>query len=436
MSASPETAAGPAAVPSRHRRPRAVAFARDAAVVATIAALVFQALRRFVADRYIVPSGSMQPTLYGDPERGDVVLVDKLANRRGLRRYDLAVYRGVEDPQSNLVKRAVAFGDDAEHCCLELRDGDLWLGPNPQQLARDVKEPFASRDLRMPWFEWPVTNGEPAVQFVAVPAGTAAGGPIALPTLGDAGDVRRTLARAAGPGALRDGGALGDRWFSTRRAIDGSFLDALGVRHREGDGTTMIDVGFDGLLALDAAAEVFCVVVLRPDAWTFHWRLADGSVELWRNGETVAARKVVDGPAPPGPRRVEFGFLDGSFFFGVDGRTDRLWCEPRRPEWQAPDRPEARPLPRNGLHVGAIAAAARIESCTLFRDLYWFRERMVGAPRLDPTVTVPAGEVYLLGDNSFDSHDSRSFGPMPDSAFVGRPRAVIAPWSRRRWLDR
>jgi signal peptidase I len=434
MSGSPGTAAMPAAAPARHR-PRAVAFARDAAVVATIAALLFQALRRFVADRYIVPSGSMQPTLYGDPEHGDVVLVDKLANRAGLRRYDLAVYRGVEDPQSNLVKRAVAFGDDAEHCCLELRDGDLWLGPNSQQLARDVKEPFASRDLRVPWFEWPVTNGEPAVQFVAVPAGTAAGGPIALPSLGDVGDVRRTVARATGPGALRDGHALGDRWFSTVRAIDDSFLDALGYRRR-GRGTTMVDVGFDGELELDGASDLFCVVVLRPDAWTFHWQLADGVVELWRHGDTVAEHRLAEGAAPPGPRRVEFGYLDGRFFFGVDGRADRLWCEPRRPEWTGPDAPEAQPLPRNLLHVGAVARAARIVRCTLFRDLYWFRERMVGAPYAEPTVMVGRGEVYLLGDNESDSRDSRAFGPVPDSAFVGRPRAVIAPWSRRRWLDR
>jgi signal peptidase I len=40
---------------------------------------------------------------------------------------------------------------------------------------------------------------------------------------------------------------------------------------------------------------------------------------------------------------------------------------------------------------------------------------------------VPAGDVYLLGDNRVDSVDSRDFGPVPVSSVVGRVTARVFP---------
>jgi signal peptidase I len=47
---------------------------------------------------------------------------------------------------------------------------------------------------------------------------------------------------------------------------------------------------------------------------------------------------------------------------------------------------------------------------------------------------VPAGTVFVLGDNRCDSTDSRAFGPVPDSDVVGRAFAVVWPVSRWRTL--
>ena len=41
--------------------------------------------------------------------------------------------------------------------------------------------------------------------------------------------------------------------------------------------------------------------------------------------------------------------------------------------------------------------------------------------------TVPAGSVYVLGDNRADSEDSRFFGPVGDDRLVGRALAGIWP---------
>ncbi len=42
-----------------------------------------------------------------------------------------------------------------------------------------------------------------------------------------------------------------------------------------------------------------------------------------------------------------------------------------------------------------------------------------------PTVTVPSGDIYIIGDNLDDSADSRYFGPVPGSAVTGRVSARL-----------
>lgn len=57
------------------------------------------------------------------------------------------------------------------------------------------------------------------------------------------------------------------------------------------------------------------------------------------------------------------------------------------------------------------------------------------------SVTVPPGNVYVLGDNRTDSEDSRAFGPVPVDDLLGRawfgnwPRDRIGPISRPDYGD-
>jgi signal peptidase I len=56
-------------------------------------------------------------------------------------------------------------------------------------------------------------------------------------------------------------------------------------------------------------------------------------------------------------------------------------------------------------------------------------------PETQPAeVTVPKGDVWVMGDNRCDSQDSRSFGPIKDSTVIGRAFVVVWPLSRLHWL--
>jgi signal peptidase I len=49
-------------------------------------------------------------------------------------------------------------------------------------------------------------------------------------------------------------------------------------------------------------------------------------------------------------------------------------------------------------------------------------------------VVVPAGEVFVMGDNRCNSTDSRVFGPIKRSSIVGRAVIIVWPLSRIHWL--
>ena len=51
-------------------------------------------------------------------------------------------------------------------------------------------------------------------------------------------------------------------------------------------------------------------------------------------------------------------------------------------------------------------------------------------PAAPGSCRIPAGEYLMLGDNRTDSSDSRVFGPVSRSLFVGRAFILVWPLSR------
>lgn len=414
--------------------PRRHPVLRDAVLAGALAVLTCQALRRFVADQYPVPSGSMEPTLHGDVRSGDIVLVSKLARHEDCRRHDLVVVAHPTEPGQQLVKRIAARGNDPDACCIELRDGDVWLGPDPQHLSREQKDPLA-RELRVPWARVTAQGGA-GRELLDLQATRPTGGILELRAIAAAPGEARSWLSAAAREARRSGSrAQPEGWIGTHLPVDVGFVMVTGERSRQRDGLTVRDCGVD--LQCDRLPEALLLTVDANDAaYTWHWQPATGAVALWRNDAEVGAWRQP--PIGDGAHRVEFGHLDDRLFLAVDGDRTRLLVVARDPAWPREPRPGAWPAqPRTHLQVGALGRTPlRLQRLEVFRDLFAVRERnagLISAPGDWPRLLAP-GQWFLLGDNAQDSRDSRVFGAVSAASFLGRPLAVIGPWPRQRWL--
>lgn len=416
---------------------------RDALVVAAIAVLTVQALRRYVADRYLVPTGSMEPVLHGDPRTGDVVLVRKLASAGAQRRGDLVVVDHPSQPGQRMVKRIAACGDEPEGCWIDILQGDLWLGPDPQRLRREQKDPLTARSQRVTWAVEPGTEASrDAIDFAGAERATPTA-PLLLPAVPMTVAEARSLATAASRAArrARNGRPLPAGFLGSARPMDAGCIDATGARSTAGSDVPVTDVGMDvqfaaGFAGDAVAADILAAIETRHENLTFHWQPASGRVVLWRDGEDVASRTL---PIRERTLRLEFGLLDDRVFFCVDGEPEALFLVARRPEWNGDAARVMLPV-RSVVWIGALGGprgpGLALASVRLFHDVHRWRDPIVGMPGQAGAwpQPVPPGHWFLLGDSAFDSHDSRQFGPVAMAAFVGVPWYVLGPWARRRWV--
>lgn len=109
---------------------------REYAESVVIAVLLALLVRTFFLQAFKIPTGSMRPTLVD----GDRILVDKvtygikipftpvrLPRIRPPQRGDLVVFRSIDDPRRDFIKRLVAVGGDT----IEIRDLKLWVNGRP-----------------------------------------------------------------------------------------------------------------------------------------------------------------------------------------------------------------------------------------------------------------------------------------------------------------
>jgi len=57
-------------------------------------------------------------------------------------------------------------------------------------------------------------------------------------------------------------------------------------------------------------------------------------------------------------------------------------------------------------------------------------QKGAGTFHLDESVTVPKGQVFVMGDNRENSQDSRYFGPIPTNTILGRAFVRMFPFNR------
>jgi hypothetical protein len=386
----PGRAVAPAAPPAP--RPRRRSLALLLAVVLLPALFV----RGCVLDTFVIRSASMAPFFEGSAEGGDHLLVlrDGL-DPRPLQRWDALVVEGAVDRElpeefGALLKRLAVLGGERA----ELRAGDLWVAPGPDAPLALARKPdglvrrllvtvHEAQGLSAPWtWEGPGERSEG-------PGGTVLRG-------------GQTPGRALFAEAVTDGlpGEPGENAVS-----DTALRVLLG--------------GGDGVLELQ----------LREGADVFRARLAPaarGGAALHHN----LAGVVAAAPGFPGLRAgdevLAWNVDDGVRVF-VNGAMLLAWDQP------AHDPPPPGAAARNDPALLVSEGELVVRRLAVLRDLHYTGE---GEWPRGGEFRMPPGHLFLLGDNSRRSRDSRWFGPVEEAAVLGRPIARYAPWARAGRLDR
>lgn len=397
------------------------------ALTAAIAVFVYWLMREQVLDAYPVPSGSMEPTIEGDPNHGDVVLVDKtFDNRARPQRFDTIVFRR-ENEGRIVVKRVVGLPGEY----VKLENYDLLVGDTRQSLRPVRKDAAAHADLlAVLWDSARSPDGFSARAWRhertrLLPDGglELSGAEVNLQDLFAADRWRQPFHRKA---------AWRAAWNLTWNAnVTTGYLDGF---DRLREGRFAFDFGVDVLARAEPRTMLW--IDLRYGDLSLCLRYdARGEISLWRDGEPVPHPEATH-PAPPlsttRARALGFLYLDRALQVAVDGD---LLTQLELPfdDLQAAVSADPRQRPRNGLALAAQGGRAVLERLAVVHDFHYFANGNYGSYEAE---RVPPGRYFVLGDNSLDSKDSRNYGTVPGEDIIGRPIAVAAPWRRMRWIRR
>ncbi len=381
-----------------------------------VCVLLVLGVKTFVGDVYRVSFSSMEPALHPDE------LVFVLHDRSPPERFEPVV---VEHQGEYLVKRACGIGGVAGETLLIDPAGDLvidgsYLSPRVQR-----PDPVLIFDDSLHSLEKNFSSGDSQ----GTPWDLSGTGFLQLKGL----DVER----GSDAGLLRYHKRLTDSYLDSRgRLVEGQFEvhDAI------------VEFEFS---AAEAGGVLRVALVEQGD--TFQLR-----VDLSQTGQALA-KLLQTRPTEAGPTETvllaetSVPFETDAWirvrFSNVDNHLTVYWelAQGAPVEGGAPvieasyEFNAAHPLDTQGtgasfgsrVQVGGEACLLRLRGLRILRDLHWTQRGEFG---VGAKVEVPPGFMFLLGDNSAESLDSREFDSLPVDRVLGRPLWVVWPPSAIRRL--
>ena len=457
--------APPESSPSESKGSLSTALTRQVVefLVLLIAGIIL--IRFFVAEAYVVPTGSMAPTILGfhweadcpncrarfavgmdergrlmgrpvcpncgqdgfDPSAGvaasgDRLLVQKfLFDIRPPRRWEVAVFQSPLEPSQAYVKRVVGLPGES----VQIVDGDVWID------GRIARKTLAEiRAIRIPVFDNQFQPRDaarfPRWSFRADRSRRFH--PTGWEAVGTGFAHHATHASDEGEDRLEY------RHWDPDRGQYGPIRDSYPYNGGDQRGGHVVrDVLFEcRLSARDDVTQVRFQVTHGPDQFLIEIPVGgQGSVALTRNGrvlELAGVREGLRSSAAANPRwtKIEVAAVDHRISVALDGEPlfDPVDYESTGPATLATPNPVA---------LGLVNGTLEVQDLRLFRDIYYTGEVFAGVRRpfaVDQPFELRANEFFMLGDNSPVSNDSRFWNERPvvqRSRFLGKPFLVHLP---------
>ena len=336
------------------------------------------------------------------PKAGDRILVHKWPFVAGgwlaPRHWDVIVFRDAADPSLNFIKRLAALPGDE----IEIIDGDVFINGAILRKPRHVQEA-----LWLPVFDQ---------RYVERPARTAQW----MAQAGWSGMQDRELAFA--PAGERDS------WSWLRlSSVDAAYYlrDHYGYNRTRanawvGDARLRMEVS-----AVEADGEL-AFEIIRDGVYFTAILAANGTASITRrygSDEQLLVSGRLPGLRPGRPVAIEFGHLDCRVYLRV-GSAELSTTD----EHYAPDIERLRREQRDqaiGLAMGARGLRMRVGGLRVDRDVHYsYRDLETRRAFAGQPFRLGEREYFVLGDNSPRSHDSREWtrcGPhLEDDWAAGR----------------
>ncbi|MBF0246341.1 MAG: hypothetical protein HQL31_13935, partial [Planctomycetes bacterium] len=389
---------------------------------------------KFVMAIYVIPTGSMQPTLRGgnDYGTGDKVLVNKFIYRfEPIRRWDVIVF---EFPYPIVHCSQCGYEERGRYGAAEqpaLGPGAGCANCGSSRKLEYLSKDYIKRCIGLPGDEIEIADGNILIK--------SGGRMVFLRKTEEAQAELWVNLFAAARGRkevsfdkywkIRGGGAaLGNGWpTETGREMQLDYAQPSGIRAHgdKGPGGTppgaLPELVGDVLLEVDldragAKGELALRIRWNRQMLEARFQLAEARVSLFLQGEVLISSE----PIPADALRFSLARVDGraeiragsqSLFaeLPLTGDSYTLSIEPS--------------LSYSGESVG-------ISDLRLARDVYYTSELRGEVFAKGPSYTVPPGHYFAMGDNSPYSSDSRDWGYVPDPKMIGRALCVLMPFGR------
>lgn len=367
-----------------------------------VCALLLAGVRAFVGDVYPVASSSMEPALYP----GERVWLEY--DRSVPRRFEVVVLKGPSG--EHLVKRAVGLPGEE---FLITPDGDVRIG-------QTLLSPEVSRPAPVAVFD---------DRLHAVADHFHHGGTTVDPWREVEPDVweldGRELPRGSAAGLLRLARPLHD----DRLAADGKIVYGVypvGDAIVECECLVVEPAGELRLELLEAGDTFECSIDLSHPEAALATLTRRHHPQLGVDESTAAVTELAQTTtriATGAWTRLRFSNVDNYLSVELDGH-ELLTCS------YAKNTPGKSIGERVAL--GGTGGVLRFRAIRVLRDRHYTARGRYGVQTLQ---VLGPDEIFVLGDNSADSFDSREFGPVKLSSLLGRPTCVVWPLGRARSLE-